>query len=340
MRVLVTGSGGYIGAVLCRMLQTKNLEVVGLDTGYFESCDFCVQPPRIPTIKKDIRSIEKADIQGFDAIIHLAALSNDPLGSLDETLTEDINTRASLRLAAIAKEQQVKRFIFSSSCSIYGAGKDFSLNEDAQFNPQTPYARSKVDVEAGLRGLASDTFSPVFLRNATAFGFSPRIRFDLVVNNLAGWAFTTGKIKMASDGTPWRPLVHVNDIARAFLFVLDAPQQAVHLQAYNIGYNDQNFQIRDIAFAIQEFFPHCSVEFGQPSADTRTYHVDFTKFHTLFPSFQNGRTTLKEGIKDLLEYFAKFALSEPTFKSRLYTRLEQIRYLQTVGKLDEKLYWK
>jgi nucleoside-diphosphate-sugar epimerase len=340
MRVLITGSEGYIGAVMRDVLLGRGHEVAGLDTGYFSECDLHVKPTEIPLVRKDLRHVERGDLEGFDAVAHLAALSNDPLGSLDAGLTQAINTTASLKLAHLAKEAGVQRFIFASSCSLYGHGAATGLTEDAPFNPQTGYARSKVDVEEGLRALASDGFSPVYLRNATAFGLSPRLRFDLVVNNLCGWAAVTGKIMLTSDGSPWRPLVHIRDISKAFACCLEAPRQAIHNEAFNVGSTTLNYQIASIAHMVAGQFPGCDVVLGKSDGDTRTYNVDFTKIHKKLPGFEGVDYTVEAGIAELKACFEQMQLDEPQFHSHLYTRLKQIQHLQEEGRLDDALFWR
>ena len=340
MKILITGSEGYIGAVLRDTFLAQGHDLVGLDTGYFRECNFHCAPTPIPTILKDIRCVELADLAGFDVILHLAALSNDPLGSLDPALTAAINTQASIRLAALAKEAGVSRFLFSSSCSIYGEGKTLGLTEEAEFHPQTPYAQSKVDFEKALLEMADDRFSPVMLRNATAYGLSPRLRFDIVVNNLVGWAWTTHAIRLSSDGTPWRPLVHVRDIARAFLCACEAPRETVHATAFNIGNSDGNLQIKTVAERVRVHFPDCEVTFGSSDGDARTYHVDFQRAKTRLPGFNGTIYTLDDAILELKEACETLALQEATFRGRLYTRLKQIEFLRQGGRLDDDLFWR
>ncbi len=339
MKVLVTGSEGYIGAVLRDLLLERGHEVCGLDTGYFNDCNFGPPPTPIPVVKRDLRDVESADFEGFDAVMHLAALSNDPLGDLSPGVTEDINTHGSIRVAHSAKKAGVRRFIFASSCSLYGQGDAMGLTEEAQANPQTPYAHSKVDFEKALSDMADEGFSPCYLRNATAFGISPRLRFDIVVNNLCGWAWTTQQIRMTSDGTPWRPLVHVNDISRAMVCALEAPVEAMHDQAFNVGSTDNNVQIRDIAYKIQEQMPDCEVTFGSSDGDTRTYNVDFTKIETKLPGFEKAEYSVERAITDFLDAFKRMSLREDQFDTRLYTRLRQIEHLGKTGAIDERLYW-
>jgi len=340
MNVLLTGSEGYIGAVMRDLLIARGHEVMGLDTGYFMDGDFGSPPTPIPLIKTDLRQVEPGDLEGFGAVIHLAGLSNDPLGDLEPGLTEDINTKGSIRLAQMAKEGGVTRFLFASSCSLYGQGSSLGLTEENEANPQTPYARSKVDFEHALSAMADDGFSPTYLRNATAFGISPRLRFDIVVNNLCGWGWTSGKIVMTSDGTPWRPLVHVQDISRAFVCALEAPREAIHDEAFNVGSTENNVQIRDIAYKVQEQMPQCEVSFGNSDGDTRTYNVDFTKIETRLPGFGHAEHTVDSAIREFLEAFERLQLAEEQFAGRLYTRLRQIKHLQESGQLDSQLYWR
>ncbi|MBI1318641.1 MAG: NAD-dependent epimerase/dehydratase family protein [Candidatus Hydrogenedens sp.] len=339
MRVLMTGSEGYIGAVMRDVLADAGHEVVGLDTGYFEGCDFGDPPTPIPLIKRDLREVEATDFEGFDAVAHLAALSNDPLGNLAPGVTEAINTNGSIRVAEKAKEAGVPRFLFASSCSLYGQGAALGLTEEAEPNPQTPYAHSKIDFERALQAMADDNFSPVYLRNATAYGVSPRLRFDIVVNNLCGWAWTTGKIQMSSDGTPWRPLVHIRDISRAFLCALEAPKDVIHNQAFNVGSSKNNVQIRDIAFKVQKQMPECEVTFGNSDGDNRTYNVDFTKIETKLPGFGEAQISVDDAITEFLDAFKRLSTKEEDFQSRLYTRLKQINHLRSEGRLSDDLVW-
>lgn len=339
MKVLVTGSEGYIGAVLRDLLLARGHEVTGLDTGFFNDCDLGEAPTPIPLITRDLRDVTVDDVRGFDAIVHLAALSNDPLGNLAPGLTEEINTGGSIRIAEAAKQAGVQRFVFASSCSLYGQGAALGLTEEAEANPQTPYAKSKIDFERALHEMASDDFSPTYMRNATAFGFSPRLRFDIVVNNLCGWAFTTGKIAMTSDGSPWRPLVHVKDISKAVVCALEAPREVVHDQAYNVGSTTNNLQIRDVAYKVQKQMPDCEVTFGNSDGDTRTYNVDFTKIETRLPGFVHADVSVDDAITELLAAFKRLSLKEEGFSGRLYTRLKQINHLQATKQIDDKLRW-
>ena len=339
MKVLITGSEGYIGALMRDVLIERGHEVHGIDTGFFNEGDFHRKPTPIPVLKRDMRQLEVSDLAGFDAICHLAALSNDPLGNLDPSLTVDINTRASIRLAELAREAGVQRFLFSSSCSMYGQGESMALTEDANFNPVTEYARSKVAVESAVRELASDDFSPTYFRNATAFGLSPRLRFDLVVNSLTGWAFTAGAIRMTSDGTPWRPLVHIHDISRAFACALEAPLESIHNKAFNVGRNAFNYQIRQVAEMVQEFFPDCELSFGSSDGDARTYNVDFSRIERELPGFGHAKIDVRQGIAELKEACEQIALTDEAFHGRLYTRLMQINYLRETGAIDDRLFW-
>ncbi len=339
MKVLITGSEGYIGAVMRDTLLERGHEVAGLDTGFFRECDFGPPPTPIPLIEKDVRHVEQSDLEGYDAVAHLAALSNDPLGDLAPGLTEAINTSASVRLAELARAAGVSRFLFASSCSLYGASDSLGLTEEAPANPQTPYAQSKIDFENALMQLADDDFSPTYLRNATAFGVSPRLRFDIVVNNLCGWAWTTREIRMTSDGTPWRPLVHVKDISRAFACALEAPREAVHNQAFNVGSTMNNLQIRDIALKVQAQMPQCEVSFGSSDGDTRTYNVDFTKIETRLPGFGRAAITVDDAIAEFLAAFERLQTAQTDFQSRLYTRLKQIRHLLDTRAINDELYW-
>jgi len=337
MKVLVTGNLGYIGTVLAPMLVEKGHEVVGLDVDLYRRCTFGDKWVQVPTIYKDIRDVEPADVKGFDAVCHLAALSNDPLGNLDPELTLDINYRASVRLAEIARQAGVKRYVFSSSCSCYGASGDDMLTEEAPFNPVTPYGRSKVWTERDVSALADDNFSPIFLRNATAYGVSPRLRFDLVLNNLSAWAFTTGKILMKSDGSPWRPIVHIEDIAQAFIAVLEARRELVHNEAFNVGLTEDNLRVRDIAAIVGQTIPRCHVQFADgASADKRNYRVNCDKLPTTLPRFQ-PRWNVRLGAKQLYEAYTQYGLTLQEFEGPRYQRIGHIRKLLKEGVLDSAL---
>lgn len=340
MRVLVTGHNGYIGSVMVRVLQEAGHTVVGLDTYYYADCTLGEPDTYIEAIRKDIRDVEPDDLAGFDAVVHLAALSNDPLGELEPEWTYDINYRASVKLAKMAKEAGLQRFLFSSSCSMYGAAEDDVLTEEAPLRPLTHYSVSKVRTEEGLAKLADQDFSPVFLRNGTAYGISPRLRFDLVLNNLVGWAYTTGQVLIMSDGTPWRPIVHVEDISQAFAAVLAAPREVIHCQAFNVGVNGENYQVRQMAQIVQEIVPGCKVEYaGQGGPDPRNYRVDFSKFASLVPDFR-PQWNARLGAQELYEAFRSVKLSEEEFQGRKYVRLKQLKHLISEGYLDETLRWK
>lgn len=340
MRVMVTGSAGYIGAVMMPLLAKEGFEAVGLDSDLYRRCTFGAPAAEFPTIRKDIRDVELADLLGFDAVIHLAGLSNDPLGNLDPNLTYEINHEASVRLARLAKQAGVSRFLFSSSCSTYGAAGDKILNEEAEFNPVTPYGRSKVLVEQDVQKLADDNFSPVFLRNATAYGVSPRLRFDLVLNNLVAWALSTGRIFIKSDGTPWRPIVHVEDISRAFIAVLRAPRETVHNVALNVGRSEENYQIRDLAQIVSETVPGCSIEYAADAGpDTRCYRVDFSRILRTLPGFA-PTWTARRGAEELCQAYRKVNLRPEDFEGPRYKRIDHIRQLLASGLLDAKLRWR
>ncbi len=337
MKVLVTGHRGYIGVEMVPALREAGHEVVGLDTGLFDECDFLAPPDEVPNVNVDLRDVTPAHLQGFGAVVHLAALSNDPLGDLNKTITYDINQHASFRLAQAAKKAGVKRFLFSSSCSLYGAGGDTSLDEKAAFFPVTAYGESKVLVEQELSRIADETFSPVYLRNATAYGVSRRLRADIVVNNLVGHALTTGKVLLQSDGSPWRPLVHIKDIINAFAACLSAPVDAIHDQAFNIGRTSENFQIRQVAEMVAQVVPRCEVAFAPgASADTRNYRVDFRKAETRLPGYK-PRWTLRAGIEELYEAYQRAGMTKDTFSGPRYYRLRTVKGLQDRGLLDGAL---
>lgn len=339
MKVMVTGHLGYIGAILTSYFVNAGHDIVGLDTDLYDGCTFLQSVPEIPFIKKDIRDVQVADLENIDAIIHLAALSNDPLGNLNPELTFDINYRATVHLAELAKKAGVSRFLFSSSCSNYGAGGDDFLDESAPFNPVTPYGESKVLAERELSTLASNKFSPVFLRNATAYGLSPRMRFDLVVNNLVAWAVSTGKIYLKSDGSPWRPLIHVEDIANAFLSLLEAPFDTVHNQAFNIGNTEENYRIRDIAEIVAEVVPNCDLSFApEAGPDLRNYRVNCDKIHKTVPTFQ-PKWTVKKGVFELYNAFKNANLSPEIFEGPKFKRILHIQNLLDSGKLNSQLFW-
>lgn len=340
MHVLVTGHDGYIGTVLAPMLQQAGHEVVGLDNYLFEACGFGPEPPPIPSLRKDIRDVELSDLEGFDAVLHLAGISNDPLGDLNPDCTFRINHRASVRLAKLAKQAGVPRFLFSSSCSNYGAAGDALIDENAAFNPVTPYGVSKVLVEQEVSELADSSFSPTFLRNATAYGVSARLRADLVLNNLVGWAYTTGRVFLKSDGTPWRPIVHIEDISRAFLAVLEAPRELVHSHAFNVGRTQENYQMRDLANIVRETVPGCTVEFAEGAGpDKRCYRVDCSKIARTLPTFK-PQWDARQGAQQLYQAYKAYDLTLEDLEGARYMRIRTVRELQQEGLLDEMLRWK
>lgn len=339
MRILLTGHKGYIGAVMTPMLQAEGWEVVGLDSDLYERCTFGGSLPEVPDIKKDIRDITIEDLEGFDAVIHLAALSNDPLGDLNPELTYEINHHASVNLARLAREAGVPRFLFSSSCSTYGAAGDEMLTEEAEFNPVTPYGHSKVLVERDVSQLAGNHFSPVFLRNTTAYGASPRMRFDIVLNNFVAWAHTTGKILIKSDGTPWRPLIHIEDISRAFIAVLMAPRELIHNEAFNVGLNEENYQIRELAQIVRETVPGCEIQYANDAGpDKRTYRVDFSKIKRVLPDFQ-PQWNVRKGALELYDAYKRTELVLEEFEGPRYKRIDHIKQLLRDGVLDSTLRW-
>ena len=339
MRVLVTGHSGYIGAVMAPILADAGHQVVGLDTDLFGQCTFGDEPRLFPSLAKDIREVVTEDLEGFDAVVHLAGLSNDPLGNLNPDLTYQINHLASIQLARAAKAAGVRRFLFSSSCSTYGAAGEKILDENADFNPVTPYGHSKVLVEQDLAKLADDNFSPTYLRNATAYGVSPRLRFDLVLNNLVAWAMCTGRIYMKSDGTPWRPIVHIEDISRAFLAVLEAPLDVIHNRAFNVGRSEENYQIRDLAGIVEQTVPGCRVDFAEDAGpDTRCYRVNFGRITSALPDFQ-PRWDAKKGAKELYQAYRRVGLTIEEFEGPRYKRIDHIKRLLASGRLDANLRW-
>lgn len=341
MRVLLTGHHGYIGTVMAEKLLEAGHTVTGLDADFFEDCILGSTARSIPSIKKDIRDVALADLLGFDAVIHLAALSNDPLGDLKKDWTYDINLHATLRLAQLAREAGVERFLYASSCSMYGAGRGGGLlTEEAPLAPVTPYAESKVRAEEGLLKLADHGFSPVFLRNATAYGFSPRLRADIVLNNLTAWAYTTGRIRILSDGTPWRPIVHIEDISQAFVLSLAAPREVIHAQAFNVGADTENYQVRDLAEIVRETVPNATVEYaGRGEPDPRNYRVDFTKIFKLLPGYA-PKWNARRGAQQLHQAYQAFGLTKQDFEGRKFIRLNQLRHLLDAERLDESLRWK
>lgn len=341
MKVLVTGNKGYIGTVLCGMLLAEGFEVVGLDIGYYGLGEFQPLDYQVKQLLKDVRKITLEDLDDIQAVIHLAALSNDPLGDLNAELTYQINYLGSVKLAQLAKKAGVKRFIFSSSCSLYGIAGQEMINETGTLNPVTAYAKSKVGAEGEIAKLADDKFSPVLLRNSTVYGVSPSLRLDLVVNNLVGWAYATGKIKVMSDGTPWRPLIHVQDVSKAFVAALKAPLELVHNQVFNVGGNSENYQIKDIVRLVEGVVPDCRVVFtGEHGADTRTYRVDFTKLNQTLGKYFKPSWDVGKGAGELYQAYQTFNLKKDNFPDGRFVRLKSLKSLLEQGKLDENLNWK
>ncbi len=343
MQVLVTGVEGYIGVMLAPMLVARGHDVVGLDTGYYRDgwlYSDSNHMRRFPAlINKDLRRITEKDIAGSEAVIHLAELSNDPLGQNSPENTYRINHLGSVALARLAKSLGVPRFIYTSSCSVYGAGTGDFLDESASTNPQTAYAKCKALVERDVGAMADDDFCPTFLRNATAYGVSPRMRFDIVLNNLSGLAWTTGRIAMTSDGTPWRPLVHVLDICKAIICALEAPRAAVHNQVFNVGHDEDNYRIREIAEIVGAAFPGCAVTMGSNGGDNRSYRVSFDKIHRLLPGFRCDWDA-RAGAEQLRELFQRIAMPEETFQFRAFTRLKQLEFLIRTRQIDDEFFWR
>lgn len=338
MRVLVTGHAGYIGTVLVPVFLEAGHEVVGLDNQLFKGCDFGTTAHEIPALDIDLRDVESADLEGFDGIVHLAGISNDPMGDLNPQCTYDINHLASVRLASLAKQARVPRFLFSSSCSLYGSVGEAYVDESADLGPVTPYGVSKVLVERDVSLMADDDFSPTFLRNATAFGVSPRLRADLVVNNLTGFAFLQGEVLLKSDGSPWRPLVHIEDISRAFLACLEAPRELIHNEAFNVGDTRENYQIREVAEIVKEVVPNSRVAFGEGAGpDIRNYRVDCGKLARTLPDAV-PRWTVRQGVEQLYDAYQRLPLAPETFFGPLI-RISRIKALLAEGALDQDLRW-
>jgi len=341
MKVLVTGHTGYIGSVMVPLLRRAGHEVVGMDSYLFEGCDFGDDEPPVRALRVDLRDVAASHLKGFDTVIHLAALSNDPLGNVNPQCTYDINHLASVHLAEQAKQAGVPRFIYASSCSLYGvSGGEHMLKEDAAFNPITPYGESKVRTERDVRQLADDSFSPTFMRNATAYGVSPRLRVDLVVNSLVGYAYTTGDVFIQSDGTPWRPLVHIEDISRAFLAVLEAPRERVHNQAFNVGRSEENYRIREVADMVEQVVPGSKVRYAEGGGpDPRCYRVDCEKIAEVLPEFK-PQWTVRLGVEQLYDAYRRYGLTYEEFMGTKYLRIKRILKLQGDGLLDESLRWR
>ena len=339
MKILVTGTEGYIGSLLAPMLMQRGHEVTCVDAGFYK-VGWLYNGTELTgkTLNKDIRHITAEDVQGVEAIVHMAELSNDPAGQLAPNITYEINHKGSVRLASLAKAAGVRRFVYTSSCSVYGVGSADHVTEESPVNPQTAYADCKTLVERDVKPLADDSFSPTFLRNATAFGASPRMRFDIVLNNLSGLAWTTKEIKMTSDGTPWRPLVHVLDICKAIVCTLEAPRDIVHNQIFNVGDTASNYQVKQIAEIVAEVFQGCQLSFGSQGSDNRSYRVSFDKINRVLPGFKCEWDALR-GAQQLLSVFSQIDMTEDTFLSRGFTRLKQLEYLLRTQQIDKSFFW-
>ncbi len=340
MRVLLTGHDGYIGAVMGAALLEDGHEVVGLDSGLFETCSFGEWRSPLDCLRRDIRDVSRADLDGFEAVVHLAAISNDPLGNLNPECTYAINHRASVRLAELARAAGVERYVYSSSCSVYGAASpEDILDETAAFRPVTPYAESKVRVEADVSPLADDGFSPTFMRNATVYGVSPRLRGDLVVNNLVGWAFTTGRVHLKSDGTPWRPLVHVEDVCHAYRCVLRAPREAIHDRAFNVGRDEENYRIREVAEIVHGAVPGSRLSYEEGAGpDPRCYRADFGRIARELPGWSPA-WNVPRGVQQLLDAYRRVGLVQGDLEGDRYLRIKHIARLLEEGRLDSDLRW-
>ena len=340
MRILVTGSEGYLGSLLAPTLLRHGHDVVGIDTGYFRSgWLYNTHLPVPQTLEKDVRELDLEDLQGFDAVVHMGELSNDPLGDLIGEVTYDVNHKGSVRLAELAKSAGVQRFVYMSSCSVYGVAEGDDVTEESPVNPQTAYAICKSLVERDVTPIADASFVPTFLRNATAFGASPRMRFDIVLNNLSGLAWTTKRIAMTSDGTPWRPLVHALDIAKAIRCVLDAPREAVHGEVFNVGSDEQNYRVRDIAETVGDVFPGCEVTFGENAGDNRSYKVSFEKISKQLPGFSCDWDA-RRGAEQLRDVFERISLDDATFTGQGHTRLKRLEHLMRTQQVDRDLFWR
>jgi nucleoside-diphosphate-sugar epimerase len=343
MKVLVTGTEGYIGARLAPWLQRYGHDVSGLDCGFYRDGCLYLDPQGLPfgprTAYKDLRTVTPADFEGFDAVVHLAELSNDPLGQNRPEITFRINHEGSVRIAKAAREAGVRRFVYASSCSVYGVGSGEFLDETSPTNPQTAYAQCKVLVERDVRPMAAGDFCVTFLRNATAYGPSPRMRFDIVLNDLCALAWTKKKIAMVSDGSPWRPIVHIEDICDAVRCALEAPADTVNGEIFNVGDTHENFRVREIAQIVAQAFPGCEVSSGPPSQDNRSYRVSFDKIASKLPGFK-ARWTAQRGAEELRKLFERIEFSPDVYEYRAFTRLKQLKYLQRTGQVDDDLFWR
>lgn len=342
MKVLVTGTEGYIGSRLAPWLIAHGHDVTGIDAGFYRDGTLYLDPlglPQLPrTIVKDLRTLTRADFEGYDAVVHLAELSNDPLGQNNPEITFEINHKGSVQIAEAARAAGVKRFVYASSCSVYGVGASDYVNEESPVNPQTAYAKCKTLVERDVKPMAGGGFSAVFLRNATAYGASPRMRFDIVLNDLCALAWTKKKIAMISDGSPWRPIVHVEDICQAVSCALVAPEEDICGQIFNVGATEENYRVREIAEIIGSVFPGCEVTMGPPGGDNRSYRVSFDKIATKLPGYK-ARWTAKMGAEELRQLFERIEMSPETYEFRAFTRIKQLKYLQRTGQLDQNLFW-
>ncbi|MBD2210653.1 SDR family oxidoreductase [Nostoc linckia FACHB-104] len=340
MKVLVTGTEGYIGSLLAPLLIQQGYEVIAVDTGFYKvGWLYNGTELTAKTLNKDIRNITASDLEGVDAIVHMAELSNDPLGQLAPTITYDINHKGSVHLAKLAKEAGVRRFVYTSSCSVYGFATEDYVDEESTINPQTAYAKCKGLVEQDVKLLADDSFSPTFLRNATAYGASPRMRFDIVLNNLSGWAWTIKEIKMNSDGTPWRPLVHILDICKAIICTLEAPRDVIHNQIFNVGDTNGNYQVKQIAEIVADVFTGCQLSFGKHDPDNRSYRVSFDKINRNLPGFK-CEWDAQRGAQQLYNVFKQIDMTKEVFESRGFTRLKQLEYLIRTQQIDQDFFWR
>ncbi|MGH8002208.1 MAG: NAD-dependent epimerase/dehydratase family protein [Brasilonema sp.] len=339
MKILVTGTEGYLGSLLPPLLIERGHEVIGVDTGFYKA-GWLYNGTQVTakTLNKDIRNITSEDLQGVDAVVHMAELSNDPTGQLAPNITYDINHKGSVRLAELAKKAGVRRFVYMSSCSVYGVATEGDVTEESPVNPQTAYAECKTLVERDVKPLADDDFSPTFMRNATAFGASPRMRFDIVLNNLSGLAWTTKEIKMTSDGTPWRPLAHALDICKAIVCTVEAPRDIVHNQIFNVGDTANNYRVKEVAEIIAQVFPDCKLSFGNQGADNRSYRVSFEKINTVLPGFKCDWNA-QRGAQQLYDLFSQIDMTEEIFLHRGFTRLKQLEYLIRTQQIDKDFFW-